>query len=104
MTAGLGDMKMPAAVFRFPTTPEGRQLLKDMLRGEGMCSLLLGLDPDTCDFDDLATELEDGYAAYIDYLESRGLDDLNASEKAELTEWKREQSGKRLREREWGGK
>lgn len=45
---------MTAPMFRFPATPEGRQLLKDMLRGARMDSVTPDFDFDTCDFDDLA--------------------------------------------------
>ncbi len=97
---GPRDMKMTALVFRFPATPEGRQLLKDMLPGIRQGSVPPGFDVERCDFDDLAGELEDGYATYIDYLEGRGLDDLNDGEKADLAEWKKKQADKR---RQGGG-
>ena len=95
---------MTAPVFRFPATPEGRQLLKDTARKEGMYGVEPGLDFDTCDFDELAGELEDGYATYIDYLEGRELDDLNDGEKADLAEWKTKYPNGFRQERERGGK
>ena len=95
---------MTATIFRFPTTPEGRQLLKDMLRGARMDSVTPDFDFYACDFDDLAADLKKGEGVYEAWLESRDPDDLDAKEKAELAEWKMEHSDKCRQEREGGGK
>ena len=95
---------MTASVFIFPGTSEGRQLLKDMLRGARMDSVTPDFDFESCDFDDLAADLKKGEGVYEEWLESRDPDDLDASEKAELAEWKRKHAGRRHQEREGGGK
>ena len=81
-------MKMTALVFRFPTTPEGRQLLKDMLRAARVDGSPDGFHFNMIDFDqaaaDAPAEMEAGYTTYIDYLESRNPDDLDASERASV--------------------
>ena len=99
---------MTAPLSRSPATPEGRQLLKDMLCAARMDGSPDGFHFDKIDFDqaaaDAPAEMEAGYATYIDYLESRNPDDLDASERAALAEWKMEKSDKRCQERERGGK
>ena len=67
-------MKMTALVFRFPTTPEGRQLLKDMLPGIRQGSVPPGFDVERCDFDDLAADLKKGEGVYEAWIEEQERD------------------------------
>ena len=97
-------MEITTPIFNFPGTSEGRQLLKDMLRGARMDSVTPDFDFGSCDFDDLAADLKKGEGVYEAWLESRDPSDLDAKEKAELAEWRREQSDKCRQEREGGGK
>jgi len=67
-------MKTPATVFRLPATPEGRQLLKDMLPGIRQGSVPPDFDVERCDFDDLAADLKKGEGVYAAWIEEQERD------------------------------